>query len=98
MKDRNIHEGSYWRAFYHPKPLNPLHILILPKSSVFSLSDAPNHSEAFYSDLFVIVKKLIDEFNLEGCGYRLITNGGSNQSLPQWHWHLISENFGEASD
>lgn len=97
MKDRNIYEGSYWRAFYHPKPLYPLHILILPKSSMLSLSDAPNDSEAFYSELFVVVKKLVEEFNLEACGYRLITNGEPNQSVPQWHWHLVSESFGENS-
>jgi histidine triad (HIT) family protein len=98
MSDRNIFEGSFWRAFYHPKPLYPLHILILPKSGMRSLTDAPNESYAFYSELFVVVRKLIDEFNLEACGYRLITNGGSDQSLPQWYWHLIRENFGEISD
>jgi len=98
MSDKNLIEGAYWRAFYHPKPSYPLHILILPKSGIRSLTDAPNHSEAFYSELFVVVKKLVDEFNLEACGYRLITNGGPNQSVPQWHWHLISESFGEISD
>lgn len=97
MKDRNIYEGSYWRALYHPKPTYPLHILILPKSGIRSLTDAPNDSDAFYSELFVIIKKLVEEFNLEAFGYRLITNGGSNQTVPQWHWHLISEDFGENS-
>jgi histidine triad (HIT) family protein len=97
MKDRNLFEDSYWRAFYHPKPTYPLHILILPKSGIRSLTDAPNESEAFDSELFVIIKKLVEEFNLEAFGYRLITNGGPNQSVPQWHWHLISEDFGENS-
>lgn len=98
MAARNIQENANWRAFYHPEPLYPLHILILPKSSVTSLVEAPNDSAEFYSDLFIIVKKLIDKLNLEERGYRLITNGGPNQSLPQWHWHLISENCGETSD
>lgn len=98
MSDRNIYEGSYWRAFYHPKPLHPLHILILPKNGMTSLINAPNDSGDFYSELFIIVKKLIEKFNLDVWGYRLITNGGPNQSVPQWHWHLISENFGEISD
>jgi len=98
MSDRNLLESRNWRAFYHHKPLYPLHVLILPKSSVVSLMEAPKDSAEFYSDLFIVVKKLIDEFNLEHWGYRLITNGGPNQSFPQWHWHLISENFGDISD
>jgi len=98
MSDKNIYEGSYWRAFYHPKPLYSLHILILPKSGIASLEAAPNDSADLYSELFVVVRKLIEKFDLEGWGYRLITNGGPNQSVPQWHWHLISENFREGSD
>jgi diadenosine tetraphosphate (Ap4A) HIT family hydrolase len=98
MPDKNLIECAYWRVFYHPKPTYPWHILILPKSGIRSLTDAPNESEAFYSELFMIVKDLIEEFNLKACGCRLITNGGTNQGVPQWHWHLISESFGEISD
>ena len=98
MPGRYLYEGYYWRALYHPKPLYPLHILILPKSGIASLVQAPNNLEEFYSDLFVIVKKLIKKFSLEEQGYRLITNGGPHQSVPQWHWHLISENFGVEID
>ena len=43
------------------------------------------------SDLFLIVKELITQFHLAEKGYRLITNGGFNQTIPQWHWHLVSD-------
>lgn len=98
MKTENILEGAYWRAFNHPKPLYPLHILILPKPSIPSLVEAPKDSAELYLDLFALITKMIEKFDLETCGYRLITNGGPNQSVPQWHWHLFSENFGETSD
>lgn len=84
--------GNYWEAVHHPKPNYPLHILILPKTSITSLIQAPKDTSGFYWDLFSLVQELIIMFDLEKRGYRLITNGGSNQSLPQWHWHLISEN------
>ena len=89
-----ICENNYWKAFYHPKPDYPLHILILPKQGVSTLLDAPIDSDAFYAALFQLVRALIIEHDLEERGYRLITNGGPNQSIPQWHWHLISENDG----
>jgi len=89
--DRLI-DGIYWQAFHHPKPVYPIHILILPKTSIPSLSLAPKNITGLYTDLFRVVHELIEKFDLEESGYRLITNGGSYQSLPQWHWHLISEN------
>ncbi len=53
--------------------------------------DASNDPDVFHAALFHLVRTLIKEHDLENRGYRLITNGGPNQSIPQWHWHLISE-------
>lgn len=91
--DRLI-ENENWLAFHHPKPEYPLHILILPKQSISSLLEAKQ--PGLFVSLFEVVKDLIDEFDLDRKGYRLITNGGPNQSIPQWHWHLISEQREEA--
>lgn len=94
-----IHENDLWIAFYHPDPDYPLHIIILPKRSVKALTEVPGDEPNIYSDLFELIRYLITEFHLSERGYRLITNGGPNQTIPQWHWHLISENaiFTESS-
>jgi diadenosine tetraphosphate (Ap4A) HIT family hydrolase len=86
-----IYENDCWNSFYHPKPDYPLYILILPKQGVSSLLDASNDSDAFYAAFFQLVRILITAHDLGRRGYRLITNGGANQSIPQWHWHLVSE-------
>ena len=77
-------------AFYHPTPSYPLHILLVPKNSVESLLALPPESR-FLDDLLEAVQILIKRFNLEQHGYRLITNGGPFQEVPQLHFHLISE-------
>lgn len=89
-----LYENEHWLSFYHPKPDYPLHILILPKHAVRSLMDTACQDPEFFKDLFDVVKALIDKFQLEEHAYRLITNGGANQSIPQWHWHLVSEKQG----
>ena len=86
-------ENADWQAFHHPQPDYPLHILILPKRGMARLTDAPNRQPGFYRALFALVRVLVERFDLETRGYRLITNGGPNQSIPQWHWHLISESI-----
>ena len=80
-----------WTAVHHPQPEYPLHILILPKAAIKSLLEVQPEKTVLFSDFFLLVKTLIRDFQLDDKGYRLITNGGSNQTVPQWHWHLISE-------
>ncbi len=88
-------ENEDWVAFHHPQPEYPLHILILPKSGIAALSAAPDGRSALYASLFDLVKILLLRFELESLGYRLITNGGPNQTIPQWHWHLVSDGWEE---
>lgn len=42
-------------------------------------------------DLISVVHSLVEEFNLEQSGYRLIANGGKYQEFPILHFHLLSE-------
>lgn len=84
-------ENADWMAFHHPHPEYPLHILILPKQGIPSLTSAPNDNPELYTDLFLLVQQLIRDFQLDQRGYRLISNGGPNQSIPIWHWHLTSD-------
>jgi histidine triad (HIT) family protein len=84
-----IAENDHWLAFHHPSPEFPLHILIVPQHKIAALSVAQNDTPELYSDLFKLVQQLIHDFQLDEQDYRLITNGGQNQSVPIWHWHLV---------
>ena len=88
-----LQENAHWVALHHPHPEYALHLLILPKQAIASLSDARMDDPNLYADLFVIIQKLITVYNLEHSAYRLISNGGQNQSIPIWHWHLICDAF-----
>jgi histidine triad (HIT) family protein len=77
-------------AFHHPRPSYPLHILLVPKKALTGPVDLGPEDSEFLTDLFVAVGSLVAEFGLEVDGYRLITNGGSFQDVPQLHFHLIS--------
>ena len=86
-----ISETDSLICFYHPQPVYPVHILLVPKEEVRELSHLRTEQNEFLRDLFVTVQSLIAEFNLEEPGYRLILNGGEYQEFPQLHFHLISD-------
>lgn len=93
-----IVENDHWVAFQHPQPDYALHILIVPKKAIPSLTAAALKPSEPFAALFEVVQILIKRYQLEDCGYRLITNGGPNQTIPQWHWHLVSAAWQEAHD
>jgi histidine triad (HIT) family protein len=88
---RRLRETSTLIAFHHPKPSYPVHILLVPKRALGSLTDLTPADADFLIELFQTVKGLVAEFGLEQTGYRLIVNGGRYQDVPQLHFHLICE-------
>ncbi len=88
---RRLRETKTLVAFYHPKPSYPLHILLVPKKAIGSLTDLTRADCDFVAELFQTVQSLITEFDLEETGYRLIVNGGQYQDVAQLHFHLVSE-------
>lgn len=77
-------------AFHHPRPSYPVHILLVPKRAIADVAALTPADADFMLDLFAAVRSLVDELNLAPGGYRLITNGGPNQDVPQLHFHLVA--------
>jgi diadenosine tetraphosphate (Ap4A) HIT family hydrolase len=88
---KRLRETSTLMAFHHPKPSYPFHILLTTKRPFSSLMDIPADETTFMRDLIETVQSLVKEYKLEENGYRLITNGGIYQDIPQLHFHLISD-------
>ncbi|MFZ0545882.1 MAG: HIT domain-containing protein [Candidatus Promineifilaceae bacterium] len=86
-----LRETDTLMAFHHPRPAYPIHILLVPKRPISTLTDLTPADTDFLTDLVSTVQSLIAEFDLESKGYRLITNGGPYQDIPHLHFHLISE-------
>jgi histidine triad (HIT) family protein len=87
---KRLRETDTLLAFHHPKPLYPIHILLVPRRPCQRLIDLSPADIDFMVDLFRAVRSLVAEFDLESTGYRLIANGGPYQEVPHLHFHLIS--------
>ena len=85
---KRLRETDTLMAFYHPKPLYPFHVLLIPKKAVPSLKEFDSTDTTFLIDLYSTVQSLVNELQLPA--WRLIVNGGAYQDFPQLHFHLIS--------
>ncbi len=77
-------------AFHHPSPSYPVHILIVPRAQLKTLLDLPTADGKFEIELLNAVHQLVDRFELDRKGYRLIVNGGEYQEVKHLHFHLVS--------
>lgn len=87
---RKIRENTNWLAFLHPKPCYPIHIVIVPKRKIADWMSLPIDDATLYADFVEISQGMIRDFCLEETGYRLIVNGGPNQTFPHMHVHLVA--------
>ncbi len=90
-----LRETDTLMAFYHPRPMYPFHVVILPKKQVATLKELDPNDSVFFHDLYSTVQNLVDEFHLSA--YRLIVNGGEYQEFPHLHFHLVSQVEGQKS-
>ena len=78
-------------AFFHPEPSYPTHILLVPKRKYRSFIEVSTDDVELLKDLIDIVRSLVEEFDLETAGYRLIVNGGEAQDVKLLHFHLVAD-------
>ena len=87
---KRLRENGNWLAFNHPRPSYPIHILIVPKRKIADWMSLPIEDAVLYADFVEISQGMIRDFCLEEAGYRLIVNGGPNQTFPHLHVHLVA--------
>lgn len=85
-------ETDSWIAFRHPEPIYQVHILLVPKKAISNLLEISEEDSDLIKELIPLVQKVVIDLQLEQTGYRLITNGGIYQDIPQLHFHLVSGN------
>ena len=96
---KKILENEYALAFLDINPQAPIHVLVIPKNPYINLyeftkSASINEVKSFWK----LVNDVIEHYNCENKGFRLITNSGEdgNQDVPHFHVHVLGgKNLGK---
>lgn len=87
-----LRETTYWIVYVHPSPAYPVHLVIMPKKELKNWMTLTVDDGQLFVDFIQLTQAMIRDFALEPAGYRLILNGGPNQSFAHLHFHLIAGN------
>ena len=85
-----VYENEYVYAFRDINPQAPVHILVIPKKHVSSLSEIDALQEKEIAECLLAVRAIAAQENLTG-SYRMVSNCGPDacQSVPHLHFHIL---------
>ncbi|ATC96488.1 HIT family protein [Pseudoalteromonas tunicata] len=95
VKPRMVKEDKACLAFYHTKPFWPVHIVVIPKLHVPSLTQLGSYSASDLQHLICFVAEVAAMVENQYGAARVLTNLGQYQDSKHLHFHI---NFGSPDE
>lgn len=83
-----IYEDENVVVFHDIKPAAPVHILVVPREHIETVADLRSDTTGVMSRLTGVANRIAQEFGVDGGGYRLIVNCGSDGGQTVFHLHM----------
>ena len=90
IPSRKVYENDYVYSFRDINPQAPVHILVIPKKHVSSVSAVDGLDDRELAECLRAVRHIASMEKLDG-GYRVVSNCGDDacQSVHHLHFHLL---------
>ena len=82
-------ENDAYIAFENIKPEAPVHILVMPKEHVEKKDAMSEKVNNFWDNLMAFAYQVIEKYELDKTGYRLVNNGAGYNDLEHEHIHIL---------
>ena len=87
-----LYEDDEILAFRDINPVAPIHILVIPKKHITSLSEMEDGDEKIIGKIYKIINEIAEKQGFKENGYRVIVNCGKDggQEVGHLHFHLLA--------
>ncbi|MDR1952584.1 MAG: histidine triad nucleotide-binding protein [Elusimicrobiota bacterium] len=91
IPSNKIYEDDLLLAFNDINPQAPIHIIIVPKKHIRSLSDISQDDKELLGHIQFTISKIAKSFTELKNGYRVVNNCGNDggQTVDHIHYHLL---------
>ena len=91
IPSNKVYEDEDILAFHDINPEAPIHILVIPKKHIATLTDLQPEDEALVGRIFAAINKIAEQEGFKENGYRVIANCGkdSGQEVMHIHFHVL---------
>jgi histidine triad (HIT) family protein len=86
-----VHEDESTVAFRDLNPQAPVHVLVVPRRHIASVTELEAGDAGVIGSLFIAARRIAEAEGLAGRGYRLVINAGeeAGQTVHHIHLHLL---------
>lgn len=86
-----VYEDDEIIAFRDIRPIAPVHILVIPKKPIESMTAVREEDAPLIGKMFLIAKRIAEDLNISEKGYKLLIRVGKDggQEVPHLHLHLL---------
>ncbi len=84
-----ISETANVIALNHTKPSYPIHIVVIPKKHIPSLTTADDEDWSAVVETLQVVRDVARDIEVEHGKCSIITNLGQYQESKHLHWHIV---------
>lgn len=86
-----VHEDGMCMAFHDVSPQAPIHVLVIPKQPIESLTRIVDGDAELLGHIWTTIPKIAEELGLNEDGYRVVVNAGRDggQSVDHLHFHIL---------
>ena len=84
---KKAYEDEHLLAFHDIHPAAPVHLLVIPKTHIPTLSDAGPEHEALLGRMLGLAPKLMKDLGVTN-GFRTVINTGQDGGQEVYHLHL----------
>jgi histidine triad (HIT) family protein len=85
-----VAETEHVLAFHHTRPFWPVHIVVVPKAHVPSLTNLGEFDETTVHRVLAVVRKVAAAVEAQHGACRVLTNLGAYQDSKHLHFHVNS--------
>lgn len=87
-----VYEDDDVLAFYDINPVAKIHILVIPKKHIASISHMQKEDEALIGKIYTVINKIAEEQGFKDNGFKVIVNCGEDggQEVMHLHFHILA--------
>lgn len=87
-----VYEDEEILAFNDINPAAPIHVLVIPKKHIKSLTDMEDGDEKIVGKIYKVINEIAQEQGFKENGFRVIVNCGKDggQEVEHLHFHLLA--------
>lgn len=91
IKGDLVYEDDEIVVFKDINPVAPVHLLAIPRQHISSIMEIDKFEDKLIAGILKVISKIAKEMNIDGDGFRVVTNtgDGAGQSVKHLHFHIL---------